>query len=143
MNMKASVKYTTSEHVFLADFFSKTYKIQFLYTKSFSNNMKLKEDIMRYINTEKKKKKSYILESIHGSHHHTPWSIHFDSLILQLNPIRIKGRQFLTETQSVVYIPPDQATGYDSQPPHVYHRLTVDQENITVKENINQQIISF
>lgn len=55
--MKASVKYTTSEHVFLADFFSKTYKIQFLYTKSFSNNMKLKEDIMRYINTEKKKKK--------------------------------------------------------------------------------------
>ena len=57
MNMKASVKYTTSEHVFLADFFSKTYKIQFLYTKSFSNNMKLKEDIMRYINTEKKKKK--------------------------------------------------------------------------------------
>lgn len=46
--MKASVKYTTSEHVFLADFFSKTYKIQFLHTKSCSDNVKLK-DKMRYI----------------------------------------------------------------------------------------------
>lgn len=37
--MKPSAKYPTSEHVFLVDFFSKTYKIQFPYTKSFSNNV--------------------------------------------------------------------------------------------------------
>jgi len=36
-----------------------------------------KEDKMRLINAEK----HYLLESIHGSHHHTPRGIHFVTLI--------------------------------------------------------------